>query len=128
MNTINKFYFSSNIGVLNVFGILVEKLRKHLLFLFVDCCTEGTWIGSSLLMVADAVVMETTQQEIWKPLSNCCYSPTCQQYSTDSVPFSVYPFELHVHQKRCSFINVYMWFPRKKYFSQFISPNIPQSL
>lgn len=42
MNTINKFYFSSNIGVLNVFGILVEKLRKHLLFLFVDCCTEGT--------------------------------------------------------------------------------------
>lgn len=42
MNTINKFYFSSNIGILNVFGILVEKLRKHLLFLFVDCCTEGT--------------------------------------------------------------------------------------
>lgn len=81
------------------------------MLLFLDSCTKRTplrwcrssfWVGSSLLLAADAVVMETTQREIWQPL--CCSSPTCQQYCTDSVPSSVYPFELN--QKRvfsCAF-------------------------
>lgn len=84
--------------------VFVVKL-KNTLFLFLDSCTKGTalrrsrsslWVGASLLLAADAAVMETTQREIWK--SFCCSSPTCQQYSTDSVPSSVYPFELN--QKR----------------------------
>lgn len=95
--------------------------KKNPLFLFLDSCTEGTtlrrsrsslWVGASLLLVADAAVMETTQREIWK--SFCCSSPTCQQYSTDSVPTSVYPFELN--QKRVILINEYMWFSKYIFF------------
>lgn len=100
--------------------VFVVKL-KNTLFLFLDSCTKGTalrrsrsslWVGASLLLVADAAVMETTQREIWK--SFCCSSPTCQQYSTDSVPTSVYPFELN--QKRVFLINGYMWFSMREIF------------
>lgn len=100
--------------------VFVVKL-KNTLFLFLDSCTKGTalrrsrsslWVGASLLLAADAVVMETTQREIWK--SFCCSSPTCQQYSTDSVPTSVYPFELN--QKRVFLINEYMWFSKYIFF------------
>lgn len=118
--------------------VFVVKL-KNTLFLFLDSCTEGTtlrrsrsslWVGASLLLVADAAVMETTQREIWK--SFCCSSPTCQQYCTDSVPTSVYPFELN--QKRVFLINEYTWFSkyifstRVQEDSQVTSLNILQSL
>lgn len=102
--------------------VFVVKL-KNTLFLFLDSCTKGTalrrsrsslWVGASLLLAADAAVMETTQREIWK--SFCCSSPTCQQYSTDSVPTSVYPFELN--QKRVILINEYMWFSKYIFFLQ----------
>lgn len=100
--------------------VFVVKL-KNTLFLFLDSCTKGTalrrsrsslWVGASLLLAADAAVMETTQREIWK--SFCCSSPTCQQYSTDSVPSSVYPFELN--QKRVFLINGYMWFSMREIY------------
>lgn len=98
-----------------------EVKRKKTLLLFLDSCTKRTplrwcrssfWVGSSLLLAADAVVMETTQREIWQPL--CCSSPTCQQYCTDSVPSSVYPFELN--QKRVFLINWYLWFSTRQLY------------
>lgn len=98
-----------------------EVKRKKTLLLFLDSCTKRTplrwcrssfWVGSSLLLAADAVVMEITQREIWQPL--CCSSPTCQQYCTDSVPSSVYPFELN--QKRVFLINWYLWFSTRQLY------------
>lgn len=98
-----------------------EVKRKKTLLLFLDSCTKRTplrwcrssfWVGSSLLLAADAVVMETTQREIWQPL--CCSSPACQQYCTDSVPSSVYPFELN--QKRVFLINWYLWFSTRQLY------------
>lgn len=86
-----------------------EVKKKKTLLLFLDSCTKRTplrwcrssfWVGSSLLLAADAVVMEITQREIWQPL--CCSSPTCQQYCTDSVPSSVYPFELNQKRVFCN--------------------------
>lgn len=102
-----------------------EVKRKKTLLLFLDSCTERTplrwcrssfWVGSSLLLAADAVVMETTQREIWQPL--CCSSPTCQQHCTDSVPSSVYPFELN--QKRIFLINWYLWFSTRQLYIFFL--------
>lgn len=98
-----------------------EVKRKKTLLLFLDSCTKRTplrwcrssfWVGSSLLLAADAVVMEITQREIWQPL--CCSSPTCQQYCTDSVPSSVYPFEKI--QKRVFLINWYLWFSTRQLY------------
>lgn len=98
-----------------------EVKKKKTLLLFLDSCTKRTplrwcrssfWVGSSLLLAADAVVMETTQREIWQPL--CCSSPTCQQYCTDSVPSSVYPFELN--QKRVFLINWYLWLSTRQLY------------
>lgn len=98
-----------------------EVKKKKTLLLFLDSCTKRTplrwcrssfWVGSSLLLAADAVVMEITQREIWQPL--CCSSPTCQQYCTDSVPSSVYPFELN--QKRVFLINWYLWFSTRQLY------------
>lgn len=107
-----------------------EVKRKKTLLLFLDSCTKRTplrwcrssfWVGSSLLLAADAVVMETTQREIWQPL--CCSSPTCQQYCTDSVPSSVYPFELN--QKRVFLNNWYLWFStRQLYYYIFFSTRV----
>lgn len=118
--------FSSSVSVhpflfhsLSTFCCEVKK--KKTLLLFLDSCTKRTplrwcrssfWVGSSLLLAADAVVMEITQREIWQPL--CCSSPTCQQYCTDSVPSSVYPFELN--QKRVFLINWYLWFSTRQLY------------
>lgn len=118
--------FSSSVSVhLFLFHSLstfcCEVKRKKTLLLFLDSCTKRTplrwcrssfWVGSSLLLAADAVVMEITQREIWQPL--CCSSPTCQQYCTDSVPSSVYPFEQN--QKRVFLINWYLWFSTRQLY------------